>query len=147
MVLFPGHPQVESRRGQEPMAERPMRNRLVYSGLIAIAAWLGVHASAYGDLFPEFVADLAPQALWPLAVFAAVGLVFPSAASWQVASTAYVIAALFELSDLYHEPWIDGLRGTPLGALALGTDFLKTDLACYAFGVLLGYLIELWTLQ
>jgi hypothetical protein len=129
------------------MTERPLRNRVVYAGLIVIAAGLGVHARHYGELLPEYVADYAPQALWPMAVFAAVGLVFRSAASWQVASAAFLIAALFEFSELCHEPWIDSLRGTPLGALALGTEFLNTDLVCYAFGVFMSYLIELWTLH
>ena len=81
-----------------------------------------------------------------MAVFATIGLIFPSAASWQVTSIAYVLTSLFEYSQLYHSPWVDALRGTSLGALALGTEFLIPDLTCYAVGVLLGLLIELWTL-
>ena len=89
-----------------------------------------------------------PTVLWAMAVFATIGLIFPAAASWQVAAGAYVLTALLEFSQLYHEPWIDALRGTPLGALALGSDFLirRPDLLCRR-GVLLGMLIELWTLQ
>jgi hypothetical protein len=48
-----------------------------------------------------------------------------------------------ELSQLYHAPWIDSIRQTTLGGLILGFGFLWTDLACYAFGVGLGVLLEL----
>jgi hypothetical protein len=129
------------------MTQHPRRNPIVSAGLAAIAAWLGVHARWYGEVLPGFIAGYAPEALWAIAVFAAIGLVFPSAASWQVASVTYVLTALFEYSQLYHEPWIDALRGTPLGALALGSEFLIPDLTCYAVGVLFGLLIELWTLH
>jgi Protein of unknown function (DUF2809) len=129
------------------MTQHPRRNPLVSAGLIAIASWLGVHARWYGEVVPGVIADYAPEVLWAMAVFATIGLVLPSAASWQVASLAYVLTALFEYSQLYHEPWIETLRGTPLGALALGSEFLIPDLTCYAVGVLLSLLIELWTLH
>ena len=129
------------------MTERPRRNPIVSAGLIAIAAWLGVHARWYGEAVPGVIADYAPEVLWAMAVFATIGMIFPSAASWQVASVAYVLTTLFEYSQLYHEPWIDAIRGTPLGVFALGSEFLIPDLTCYAVGVLLSLLIELWTLH
>lgn len=129
------------------MTEHPRRNRIVSAGLIVIAAWLGVHARRYGEVLPDFVAGYAPEVLWAMAVFATIGLIFPTAASWQVAAGAYILTTGFEYSQLYHEPWIDLLRGTPLGALALGSDFLIPDLTCYAVGVLLSLLIEFWTLN
>jgi hypothetical protein len=98
-------------------------------------------------MLPDFVAGQAAEVLWAMAVFATIGLIIPTARSWQVAAGAYVLTSLFEFSQLYHEPWIDSLRGTVLGSLALGTEFLIPDLTCYAVGVLLGYLIELWTLH
>jgi hypothetical protein len=47
-----------------------------------------------------------------------------------------------ELSQLYHAPWIDGLRQIRLAALLLGHGFLWSDLVCYAVGVGVGALTE-----
>jgi hypothetical protein len=129
------------------MAERPLRNRVVYAGLLLIAAGVGIHVHRFGEMFPDFITACAPQILRPMVLFAGLGLVFRSAASWQVASGAYVLSALLEFSELYQEPWIEALRSTSLGAPVLGSEFLSTDLALYAVGVLLCYLLELWTLQ
>jgi hypothetical protein len=129
------------------MTDRPLRNRIVYGALIVIATGVGIQVRRHGDLLPDVLAEYAPQVLRPMALFAGLGLIFRSAATWQVASGAYILSALLEFSELYQEPWIEALRGTPLGALTLGTEFLNTDLAFYALGVLLCYLLELWTLQ
>jgi hypothetical protein len=48
-----------------------------------------------------------------------------------------------EVSQLYHAPWIDGIRGTWLGGVVLGHGFLWSDIACYTVGVALGVVIEL----
>ena len=40
--------------------------------------------------------------------------------------------------------WIDSIRRTTLGGLALGHGFLWSDLACYAAGVGQGVVIETW---
>jgi hypothetical protein len=129
------------------MTDHPRRNRIVSACAIPIVAWLGISSRRYDDFLPGFVAAYAGDTLWALAVFAAIGLLFRTAATWHVAASAFVISALVEFSQLYHAPWIDALRGTPLGALALGNEFVATDLACYAVGVFLGMLIEFSTLD
>ncbi len=48
-----------------------------------------------------------------------------------------------EFSQLYHAPWIDSVRNTRLGALALGSIFNAPDLIAYAAGVALGVVIEM----
>jgi uncharacterized protein DUF2809 len=129
------------------MTDHPRRNRILYACAILIAASLGIASRRYPDFFPDFVADYARDTLWTLAVYAAIGLVFRSLAIWRAAAGAFVISALVEFSQLYHAPWIDAIRGTTLGALALGSEFVTTDLTCYAVGAFLGMLIELWTLD
>jgi hypothetical protein len=43
-----------------------------------------------------------------------------------------------EFSQLYHAPWIDTIRATILGKLALGNTFNWPDLPAYAVGIALG---------
>jgi hypothetical protein len=124
------------------MTDQPRRNRIVSACMIPIIAWLGISSRRYAESLPDFVAAYAGDTLWALAVFAAIGLVFRFAPTWQVAALAFVISALVELSQLYHAPWIDAIRGTALGALTLGNEFVASDMACYAVGVFLGMLIE-----
>ena len=129
------------------MALPARRNRLVYACMLMIVAWLGINSRRYGEDLDPFVAAYAGDTLWALAVFTAIGLVFRSLATWQAAAVAYVISALVEFSQLYHAPWIDAIRGTTPGALALGSGFLLSDLACYAVGVFIGMMIELVALD
>lgn len=56
-----------------------------------------------------------------------------------------ICLGLIELSQLYHTPWLDGLRSNRVGALALGRGFLWSDLACYAVGVACGVCVDLIT--
>jgi hypothetical protein len=60
----------------------------------------------------------------------------------SVGLLAISFAAGIEASQLYHAPWLDAIRRTTLGGLALGYGFLWSDLACYAVGVGLGAIIE-----
>ena len=54
-----------------------------------------------------------------------------------------VLAFAVEVSQLYHAPWIDGIRNTTLGGLVLGFGFLWSDLVCYLVGIAAGALMEL----
>jgi Protein of unknown function (DUF2809) len=54
-----------------------------------------------------------------------------------------VLAFAVEVSQLYHAPWIDGIRSTTLGGLVLGFGFLWSDLVCYLVGIAAGALAEL----
>jgi hypothetical protein len=59
-----------------------------------------------------------------------------------VGSRCGFIFFCIEISQLYHAPWIESLRSHPLGGLILGFGFLWSDLVCYTFGVVFGYLME-----
>ncbi|MCY7330065.1 MAG: DUF2809 domain-containing protein [Saprospiraceae bacterium] len=41
------------------------------------------------------------------------------------------------MGQLYHAPWMDGLRVTRLGGLILGFGCLWSDLGCYTLGAFL----------
>jgi hypothetical protein len=60
----------------------------------------------------------------------------------RIAIAAFAISVAVEVSQLYRAPWIDAIRATWWGALALGQGFLWTDIACYATGVLLAAVVD-----
>lgn len=76
-------------------------------------------------------------------VFWILALIRPAARTRTLALTALAIAGAVEVSQLYQATWIEGLRATPLGALALGTGFLWADLPRYAAGIVLATMIDL----
>ncbi|WP_395144192.1 DUF2809 domain-containing protein [Armatimonas sp.] len=55
---------------------------------------------------------------------------------------ALAIACLVEFSQLWHTPWLEALRQTKLGALAVGGSFSWGDLGCYGAGIALGALLD-----
>lgn len=96
---------------------------------------------------PEFFARYAGDVCWAWFAFLFVGLFFPGWSTRRVALIAYLISLAVELSQLYHAPWIDSVRGYRVGALLLGHGFLWSDLACYAVGILIGAAIEVLMLE
>jgi glycopeptide antibiotics resistance protein len=80
--------------------------------------------------------------MWALAVFLGYGLVFPSRRTITIVVFAAGTSLLVELSQLYHAPWIDSIRGTTPGHLVLGSGFDPIDLICYGVGIVVGALVE-----
>jgi len=76
-------------------------------------------------------------------VYCAVAWMFPRKATAYVALIAFLISCLVEFSQLYHAPWIDAVRATRLGALAIGSTFNWPDFLAYAIGVGVGTMVDL----
>src|SRR5690242_20525385 len=115
--------------------------------LIALTCGLGLGSRHYAVHLPGFVAQYAGDTCWALALFLVLGLIQPRAPTGRIAALALAGSVLVEVGQLYHAPWIDSLRRTPLGGLVLGFGFLWSDLACYAAGVGLGVVIESRTIR
>src|SRR5436190_19479696 len=122
----------------------PMRNRAVLALLLVITVALGLASRRDPHAFPAFIAAYAGDTLWAAMVFWLLALVFRRQPTAILVVAALTIAFLVELSQLYHAPWIDTVRGTRLGALALGSVFLWSDLVCYSAGVALAAAIDVW---
>lgn len=86
---------------------------------------------------PTWVGDL----LWATTVYFLISVLMPHAARWRRGLTAVIFSYLVEFSQLYHRPWLDYIRDSTLGHLALGSTFVWTDLVAYAAGVALGMAI------
>ena len=87
---------------------------------------------------PQFVAKYGGDSLWALVVFLCFGFAFPRSSTTRIALLAIGFAWSVEFLQLYHAPWIDGIRATRLGHLVLGNVFNSPDLLAYAVGVGLG---------
>lgn len=114
------------------------RTTLLLIGTIA----LGLASRRYPDAFPAFIARYGGDALWASMVFWLLALLRPAAWSIRLAAIAFAISVAVECSQLYHATWLDALRATRLGALALGHGFLWSDIACYLVGVVLAAAVD-----
>ena len=122
------------------------RSRLWLSaGLVAVIA-LGFASRAYPDLFPTSLGKYPGDALWALAVFLGLAFVWPRSSSLRLAISALLIAYLGEFSQLYHAPWIDAIRASPLGHAAIGSGFSWIDMIAYSVGIALGVVIDAATM-
>lgn len=93
--------------------------------------------------FPAFYHKYGGDALWALLIFLGFGFLFIRASMWRVALMAFCFCCALEFTQLYHAPWIESVRGTRLGALALGAVFNWPDMIAYGAGILLGCLAEI----
>ena len=123
----------------------PGRPRLVTVVLLVATVAAGLASRRYPDWQPDFVARYAGDTLWATMVFWVLTLLRPTGRALVLGAWALGIAFADEFSQLYRAPWIDALRSTRAGALALGQGFLWSDLSCYAAGVALALGID-WAL-
>jgi hypothetical protein len=120
----------------------PRRYPPVWIALILVIVALGLGSRRYTTHLPNFMAAYAGDTLWAAAAYLGLGLLLPRASTWTVALLAMSFSVMIEVSQLYKAPWIDSIRHTTLGGLVLGFDFVWSDLACYAVGVMMGMLVE-----
>ena len=116
--------------------------RLFYLIYAVSALVLGLGSRRFGSYLPAFVAEYAGDTLWALMVFLGIGALAPRASLSRRAAIALTTSYGVEVSQLYHAPWINSLRHTPLGGRVLGFGFLWSDLACYTAGVVFGVVLE-----
>jgi hypothetical protein len=119
-------------------------NRVRYLYVIAMAAviaaglWWRSAANPVSPFWHKYGGD----ALWALLIFLGFRCVLIRASILRVTLVALAFCFAVEFSQLYHAPWIDSVRNTRLGMLALGSTFNAPDLIAYAVGVAVGVVIE-----
>ena len=131
--------EVNSKQGNSPSIER---RRIIYFFIIIIVVTLGLASRYYSRHLPHWVEMYAGDTLWALNVFLMLGFIFKKNSSLWIAIIALSFSFLIEISQLYHAPWIDGIRAYKLGGVILGFGFLWSDLICYAIGIAAGYIFE-----
>jgi Protein of unknown function (DUF2809) len=124
----------------------PGRNRVLYAVLaIAVVASGLLWRSGIIPL-PGWLSNNGGDALWALMVFLGFGFLFPHASTLVITLLSLTFAWGVEFSQLYNAPWIDAIRTTFPGRLALGNTFYWPDLPAYAVGIALGAWAE-WRLR
>jgi hypothetical protein len=121
----------------------PGRSRLATGVLLLATIAAGLASRRYPALQPAWLARYAGDTLWAAMVFWGLALVRPRGSARVLGVAALGIAFADEVSQLYRAPWVDAIRATRLGALALGQGFLWSDLWCYTAGVSLAAAIDI----
>ena len=125
------------------MGERLLRrNRLLYLILTIIVIILGLLSRKIENL-PEIISLYSGDILWALMIFLIIAFIFNKKSTIFTISWAIIFSYSIEISQLYHEPWIDAMRNTTLGGLILGFGFLWSDLVCYTIGIVIGMVIDI----
>ena len=119
----------------------PRQTRPAYAAASVITVALGLASRRFAAL-PDFVRLYAGDALWAATVYFLAATLWPRARIAWLAGGALTFAFAVEASQLYHAPWIDGVRSTRPGALVLGQGFLWSDLVCYTLGVIAAALVD-----
>ena len=119
-----------------------MKRRIAYLLLAIVTMLVGLASRRYRPHLPSFIGEYSGDVLWALMLFLIVSFLLASRPLFQRCVVSLVLALAVELSQLYHAPWIDGIRSTTLGGLVLGFGFLWSDLVCYFVGISAGAFME-----
>jgi hypothetical protein len=114
----------------------------LYVALACLTVAAGLGSRRYPAFLPAFIARYAGDTLWAAMVFWILALGWRRARTRGLAGAAIAIAVAIECSQLYHAAWIESMRLTRIGALVLGSDFLWSDLVCYAVGVAIAAVLD-----
>jgi hypothetical protein len=115
-------------------AELRVRGAYAALAIATIAVGLAVHLG--GVPMPPVARDIVGDALWAAMLTWWISALVPRMALGARAALALAACFAVEVSQLYHTPALDAVRGTRLGHLVLGSGFDPRDFAAYALGVL-----------
>lgn len=114
-----------------------MKIRICYFSIICLIIILGLLSRKLNSI-PIFVGDI----LYAMMIYFIVRLFLVKFSSKNIAIISILICYTIEFLQLYQADWIIEIRNTTLGHLVLGQGFLWSDLAAYAIGIFLCYILE-----
>lgn len=106
---------------------------IVAAGLVLRLAPLGL---------PAGVVKWAGSVLWAVMVYLLLAAMLPRLGSSRIALIAGLVAALVELSRLYHAPGLDAFRHSLAGALLLGRVFSPWHFVVYWAAIVCAALVD-----
>lgn len=114
-------------------------SRLIYSIISIFIVAAGLLSRKFSAYLPSSVNDYLGDALWASLIFFLFALLFSFTRNKSKPIFLFSLSLIFcyaiELSQFYHEEWIDAIRATTLGGLVLGFGFLWSDIIAYTIGV------------
>jgi hypothetical protein len=119
-----------------------MQQRLPVMVALGAVIGLGLASRTYDGLFPNALGKYPGDALWTVAAYLGWKLVFPAMAPWKLGLMALGQSVGVEFLQLYHAPWLDGIRRNHFGHLLLGSTFNPMDLVAYSVGAAVVFLID-----
>ena len=118
------------------------RNRKIYALMMILVMCLGLFSRKMYHYLPDLINSYLGDGLWAMMIYFAAAVGFNKSSVKRIIIISLVFCYGIELSQLYHEPWIDSIRNTTLGGLVLGYGFLWKDIVAYTLGVLFGSIID-----
>lgn len=119
-----------------------LKARLPYLIAVAIVMVLGFSSRTFAAALPTFIAEHFGDALWASMIYFGVRMLRVNKRLPWAALISVLFCFGIEFSQLYQADWINGIRGTFLGALVLGSGYLTIDLLRYSAGIILSLLLD-----
>lgn len=126
----------------EIKATMSQRLRRLGMAFAIIACGVALRLGGYEIGLPYFLVKYGGSTLWGAMVFFIIAMLLPRQPIGRLTLLALVIAALTELTRLYHTAWLDEFRLTLAGALLLGRIFSWWNIVAYGLGIALAAFIE-----
>ncbi|MEP6766196.1 MAG: DUF2809 domain-containing protein, partial [Gemmatimonadaceae bacterium] len=111
------------RTSYREMMSNSSRLRAVYATIAGLTIFVGLLIHSHPDYLSAIVRDRVGDALWASMMASIISALIPTQHSFTRSGVALVICYAVEFSQLLHQPPLDKLRATELGALTLGTGF------------------------
>jgi len=115
--------------------------KLFYLAVFIFCTWLAITTRTNRHWFHPLIATYGGDIIWAGMFLFFLRIFFSKIKLWKLALICYGMGVADELLQLYHAPWIESVRQTRIGGLALGFGFLWSDILCYAVGTLIAYLL------
>ena len=120
------------------------RKRKTYFIVMVVVVFLALSSRYLSAYLPNWFVEYGGDTLWALTLLLFIALIFRKLSSLSVVYLSLIISFGTEISQLYHTPWLDSIRESPIGGLVLGYSFLWSDFVCYAVGIGIGWIIDYW---
>jgi hypothetical protein len=123
-------------------APSAFRERANYVALALATIAIGLLVHLRGSFLGPVTRDMLGDALWAAMIAWWVGALVPRARLAARSAGAFAMCAGVEVSQLFHSPTLDAIRGTQVGHIVLGSGFDARDFLAYALGVAGAALLE-----